>query len=74
LIKEGKKKLSKYGLEFEMEHRIVRKFKKAGATSFESAISEEGANLDSHEQFWLEYFAGIFLGKIKKTKNHLYYI
>jgi hypothetical protein len=66
--------MSAYGLQFEMENKLVRKFEKAGATSFETAISEEDANLDSHEQFWLDYFAGIFLGKIKKTQNHRYYV
>ena len=66
--------MSAYGLQFEMEHKIVRKFKKAGATSFETAVSEEQANLNTHEQFWLDYFAGIFLGKIKKTQNHRYYV
>jgi hypothetical protein len=57
-----------------MEHKIVRKFEKAGATSFETAVSEEDAHLNTHEQFWLGYFAGIFLGKIKKTQNHRYYV
>ena len=66
--------MSTYGLEFEMEHRLVRKFEKAGANSMETAVSDEDAHLDLHEQFWLEYFAGIFLGKIKKTKNHCYYV
>ena len=66
--------MSAYGLQFEMEHKLVRKFKKAGATSFETALSEEDANLNVHEQFWLGYFAGIFLGKIKKTQNHRYYV
>ncbi|MFZ7136825.1 MAG: hypothetical protein ACOWW1_00175 [archaeon] len=66
--------MSAYGLQFEMEHKIVRKFEKAGATSFETAVSEEDAHLNTHEQFWLGYFAGIFLGKIKKTQNHRYYV
>ena len=66
--------MSAYGLQFEMEHKLVRKFKKAGATSFETALSEEDANLNVHEQFWLDYFAGIFLGKIKKTQNHRSYV
>jgi len=57
-----------------MEHKLVRKFEKAGATSIETALSEEDANLNEHEKFWLGYFAGIFLGKIKKTDDHLYYI
>ena len=63
-----------YGTEFVMEHRLVRKIEKAGATSKERAVSFEEAKLDIKEQYWLEYFAGVFLGKIKKTENHLYYI
>ena len=73
-VKEGKINLSTYGLEFEMEHRIVQKFKEAGAISMEAAVSEEDAKLDVHEQFWLEYFAGIFFEKIKKTQKHMYYV
>jgi len=74
-LKGGKcKDMSTYGLQYEMEHKLVRKFEKAGATSIETALSEEDANLNEHEKFWLGYFAGIFLGKIKKTDDHLYYI
>ena len=57
-----------------MEQRLVRRFKKAGATSIEKAVTFEQAKLDTSEQYWLDYFAGVFLGKIKKTGNHLYYI
>jgi hypothetical protein len=46
-------KTSTYGLEFEMENRIFHKFKEAGAISIESAVSEEHAELDVHQQFWL---------------------
>ena len=62
------------GIQFKMQNRIVRKFEKAGATSFEKAVTFEEANLDMSEQYWLGYFAGTFLGKIKKTENHLYYL
>ena len=57
-----------------MQHKIVRKFEKAGATSEEKAVTYEEAKLNEQEEYWLDYFAGVFLGKIKKTKNHLYYI
>ena len=57
-----------------MQHKIVRKLEKAGATSIEKAITFEDAKLNEQEGCWLEYFAGVFLGKIKKTKNHLYFI
>jgi hypothetical protein len=63
-----------YGTEFVMENRLIRKFEKAGATSKERAVTFQEAKLDIKEQYWLEYFAGVFLGKIKKTENHLYYI
>ena len=57
-----------------MQHRLVRKLEKAGATSKENAVSFEEADLDLSEQYWLNYFAGVFLGKIKKTKKQRYYL
>jgi len=66
--------LSMSGIQFEMQHRLVRKLEKAGATSIEKAVTFNEAKLDLKEQYWLEYFAGVFLGKIKKTEKHLYYI
>lgn len=62
------------GLQFKMEQKLIRKFEKAGATSKEKAVTFEEAMLDEQEQYWLDYFAGEFLGKIKKTENQLYYI
>lgn len=66
--------LKGFGLEFEMQHRLVRKLEKAGADSIENAVTFEEAKLDDQEEYWLDYFAGVFLGKIKKTKNNLYYV
>jgi hypothetical protein len=66
--------LSKFGLEFEIEYRIIRKLKKAGANSFETAVTFQEANLNDQEEYWLSYFAGVFLGKIKKTTDRHYYI
>ena len=63
-----------YGTQFIMEQRLVRRLEKAGATSIEKAVTFEEAKLTVSEQYWLNYFAGVFLGKIKKTNNHLYYI
>ncbi len=63
-----------YGTQFKMEQKLVRKLEKAGATSKEKAVTFEEAKLDIKEQYWLGYFAGVFLGKIKKTKNHRYYL
>ena len=61
-------------MQFIMEQRLVRKFEKAGATSMEKAVTFLEAKLNHQEQYWLEYFAGSFLGKIKKTRNHTYYL
>jgi hypothetical protein len=57
-----------------MQYRIISKIEKAGATSEEKAVTIEEANLDLEEQQWLNYFAGTFLGKIKKTKDQRYYV
>ena len=66
--------MSMYGTQFKMEQKLIRKFEKAGATSKEKAVTFKEAKLDITEQYWLDYFAGVFLGKIKKTKNHRYYV
>lgn len=62
------------GIQFKMLNKLIRKFEKAGATSKEKAVTFEEAKLDMSEEYWLDYFAGAFLGKIKKTKNHRYYL
>ena len=61
------------GIQFIMHQRIIRKFMKAGANSEETAVTIEEAKLDLQEQGWLDYFAGSFLGSIKKTKDQRYY-
>jgi hypothetical protein len=66
--------LSLSGIHFKIKQRLIYKFKKAGATSREKAVTMENANLDMEERYWLNYFAGEFLGKIKKTEDHRYYI
>ena len=62
------------GIQFKMRQRIIRKFEKAGAISEETAVTLAEAKLDFQEQCWLDYFAGSFLGSIKKTKDHRYYL
>lgn len=62
------------GIQYKMQQRLIRKLEKAGATSFEKAVTYQEAKLNLQEQYWLDYFAGSFLGCIKKTKNHHYYI
>ena len=66
--------MSLSGIQFNMEQQLIRKFSKAGAISKEKAVTYEEAELDMQEYCWLEYFAGTFLGRIKKTRDHRYYI
>jgi len=61
------------GIQFKMHQRLIRKFEKVGAISEETAVTIEDANLDMQEHGWLDYFAGSFLGNIKKTIDHRYY-
>ena len=62
------------GIQFKMHQRIIHKFRKVGATSKGKAVTFYEADLDLQEQYWLPYFAGIFLGRIKKTADNRYYI
>jgi len=57
-----------------MHYRIISKIEKAGATSIDKAATIKEAELDLQEQQWLNYFAGAFLERIKKTKDQRYYI
>jgi hypothetical protein len=57
-----------------MKQRLIRKFEKAGAFTFETAVTLQEAQLDFQETCWLDYFAGSFLGSIKKTNDHRYYL
>ena len=66
--------LSLSGFQFIMRNRIVSKIERAGATSKEKAVTIEEAKFDSQEQLWLNYFAGVFLGKVKRTADRKYYI
>jgi hypothetical protein len=57
-----------------MQYKILHKLKKAGAVSKSCAVTIGEAELDYQEQMWLDYFAGAFLGRIKKTDDRRYYI
>ena len=45
-----------------------------GATIKEKAVTIEEAELDLQEQQWLGYFAGAFLGEVKKTEDKRYFV
>ena len=66
--------LSLSGFQFKMHYKILNKLRKAGAVSEDKAVTIGEADLDYQEQMWLDYFAGVFLGKIKKTEDRRYYI
>jgi hypothetical protein len=66
--------MSMSGIQYKMEQKLIRKFMQAGATSKEKAVTLEEARLDMEEYCWLDYFAGTFLGSIKKTRDHRYYL
>jgi hypothetical protein len=66
--------LSLSGIQFKMEQDLIRKFEQVGATSEEKAVTAEEAKLNMQEYYWLEYFAGNFLGEIKKTRDNRYYL
>jgi hypothetical protein len=57
-----------------MRYKILNKLRKAGAVSKAKAVTIREAALDYQEQMWLDYFAGAFLGKIKKTNDRRYYV
>lgn len=66
--------MSLSGFQFKMRYKILTKLRKAGALSKDRAVTIGEAELDYQEQMWLDYFAGSFLGKIKKTDDRRYYI
>jgi hypothetical protein len=66
--------LAMSGIQFKMQYNLVYKLREAGATSKDNAVTFEDADFNVQEQYWLDYFAGTFLGKIKKTKDRRYYI
>ena len=65
--------MSLSGFQFKIRYKILSKLRKAGAISKDSAVTIVEADLNYQEQMWLDYFAGSFLGKIKKTEDRRYY-
>jgi hypothetical protein len=66
--------MSLSGFQFKIHYKILSKLRKAGAVSQDNAVTIGEADLNYQEQMWLDYFAGSFLGKIKKTHDHRYYV
>lgn len=62
------------GFNYVVQYSIAAKLRKVGATSKAKAVTVEEAALNSQEQHWLPYFAGVFLGEIKKTDDKRYYV
>lgn len=66
--------MSLSGFKFKMHYKIIYKLTKAGATSEDNAVTMQEAELDLQEQMWLDYFDGVFLGRVKKTDDQRYYV
>jgi hypothetical protein len=62
------------GTVFAMQQRIIAKLQETGATSREKAATAQEAHLDMQEQNWLNYIAGGFASKVKKTRDKRYYV
>ena len=67
-------RLSLSGFQFKMHYKILHKLRKAGAISKDNAVTSGEAEFDRQEEMWLDYFAGEFLGRIKKTQDRRYYV
>lgn len=66
--------MSLSGFQYKIQYKILHKLEKAGAKSKDTAVTCGEAELDDQEEIWLDYFAGAFLDRIKKTTDHRYYI
>jgi len=66
--------LAMSGIQFKIHNKIIYKLERVGATSRGKAVTIEEARLDLQERNWLNYFAGAFMGKVKKTKDQRYYL
>ena len=57
-----------------MEYSIRDKLRSVGATSKDTAVTIEEANLNMKELNWLSCIAGGMFASVKKTRNKRYYI
>lgn len=62
------------GTLFSMEERIRIKLVKVGATSRETAVTAQEADLDMQEGNWVHYIAGGLFANVKKTAANRYYV
>ena len=62
------------GTLYAIQERIITKLLTIDATSREKAVTAQEANLNVQEKNWLNYIAGGFLAKVKKTKDKKYYL
>ena len=61
--------MSTYGIEFEMQHKIIRKFEKIGATSEEKAVTFKEAKLNEQEEVLVGLFCRSFSWQNKKDQK-----
>lgn len=57
-----------------MRYLIIEKFKEVGASSAETAVTPEEANLTVPECRWLVYLAGGMTSQIRKTRKGRYFV
>ena len=62
------------GTVFAMQQRIIAKLRERNAISIVKAVTAQEAHFDMQEQNWLNYVAGGFASKVKKTKDKRYYL
>ncbi len=62
------------GTLFAIQECIIAKLLAMDATSREKAVTAQEANLSTKEKNWLCYIAGGLFAKVKKTKDHKYYL
>lgn len=59
-----------YGLEMSIRAKLIA----IGATSSETAVTGQQADLSMQETNWMDYIAGGMFATIKKTRNRQFYV